>query len=532
MLDGMRAHRLPDWLQPLLGDTPGNSFLVGGVGHLLLKREEEAVICAALEERVLPLLREMAGSRPITLFTGLAPGSDVLLMDCASRWCARNQVVLRKAGICPVPLAHLASDWISHAESMGYTVSSADRQRVTADVQRVHADCAVVIPLYRLADNDPVFADAQVRQLHYRQLAGVLAEHSDQLLAILHEDHVGQPGGTAEVVAWRENPSKIPAEFSTRGAQGNTGTDRGLIIIHPMPAKVTTSVNGGDSQIREVLAKAKAAIQKGNELLANDTLYRALQRGLKHPDLYYLRVQSLASIGSSDLALLEYAALAPTLSAQDERWMTLKARIKKDFGLRSGRSEFFLESAQHYLDAWLRFGSSYSAINAASMYALGQDWQRARELAQKALDITVHEESSSTEDAYFIAATSAEASLILADLPSVHRQLTKANQCAVGLSHRRRTLRQLQRLCTALDISPSVLAPLKLPPLIVFRRLGLAKLNPSEAAWSSLISALPTNASFYLGLIDCFDLALAERLLHHGHALHLVLPYQPEKRLG
>jgi len=531
MLDGMRAHRPPDWLQPLLGNTQVSSLLVGGVGHLLLSREEEVVICAALEERVLPLLREIANNRPITLFTGLAPGADVLLMDCASRWCRRNQVILRKVGICPVPLAHLAADWLHHAESMGHTISPSDRQRVTADIQRVHADCAAVIPLYNLADDDRAFNDARVRQIHYRKLAGVLAEHSDQLLAILHQHHAGQPGGTAEVVAWRENPSKIPAEFSTRDVQINTGAHKGLIIIHPMLAKVTTGLNAGEHQIRDVLAQAKAAIQKGNELLANDILYRALQSGLKHPDLSYLRVQSLASIGSSDLALREYAELAPAPSAQDERWITLRARIQKDFGLRSGCSGFFLESAEHYLDAWLRFGSSYSVINAASMYALGHNWQRARELAKKALNITVNEESTGTENAYFIAATSAEAALILGDLAAVHCQLTKANQCEVGLVHRRRTLRQLQRLCAALDISSELLAPLKLPPLIVLRRLTPTTLDLSEAAWKSLLSTLPANASIYLGLIDDFDLALAERLLQSGHTLSLVLPYPPQRWL-
>ena len=525
----MSAHRPPDWLYPLLGDTPGNTLLVGGVGHLLLNHEEEVVICAALEERVLPLLRDMAGARPITLFTGLAPGADALLMDCASRWCTRQQVPLRKVGICPVPPSHLAADWISHAESMGGTLSTTARQRVQADVLRVHADCETVIPLYHAADDDPVFADALVRQLHYRQLAAALAEYSDVLVAILHEDHVGHPGGTAEVVAWRQNPAKIPEKYSTRRSRAARGTDAGLIVINPMPARVTMSASGSDVQVRKTLSSAQEAIQKGNELLANDILYRALQQGLKHPDLYYLRVQSLAGIGSSDLALREYEELAPAPAERDERWITLKARIKKDFGLRSGSRRLFLESAEHYLDAWRRFGSSYSAINAASMFALGQDWPRAHGLAKKALAATAYEAGSTVEESYFIAATSAEASLILADLPAVHRHLTEANQCEVAIAHRRRTLRQMQRLCSALGISPAILAPLKLPPLIVLRRLGLAQLKPIEAMDAPLIPEFPANASLFVGLCDSFDLVLAEQLLQRGHPLQLVLPYRAER---
>ena len=133
------------------------------------------------------------------------------------------------------------------------------------------------------------------------------------------------------------------------------------------------------------------------------------------------------------------------------------------------------------------------------------------------------------EDAYFTAATSAEASLILSDLPSVHQHLTEANEYEVGTAHRRRTLRQMQRLCTALDISPAILAPLKLPPLILLRRLGLAELKPVEAIDAPLIPDFPANASLFAGLCDSFDLVLAELLLQRGHPLQLVLPYRPER---
>ena len=531
MLKTMSAARPPDWLLPLFGEMPGASLLVGGVGHLLLNREEEAVVTAALEARVLPLLRDLAAGRPITLFTGLAPGADVLLMDRASSWCERNGVQLIKVGLCPVPIPQLIDDWIRRAEQQGYTLSRADHHWLHSSVHAALAGCDAVAHLYKPGE-EAALTDPVHRQKNYRQLAAVLAEYSDVLVAVLHDDHQGAEGGTAEVVAWRQNPTKIPPQYATRPPEQHPRPEMGLIVVNPMPAKVTLSSAGGDARAAKALTKARAAMAAGNDLLANDILYHALKQGLQHPELHFLRVKALAGMGSCALALREYEALAPPMSERDERWMTLLGRIKKDQGLRSGNARFFEDAAAAYLDAWARFGGSYSLINAASTLTLGKHQARARELALQTLAAIDGEAKQSAEDRYFAAATCAEAALILGHHDQLRRYLVEADGLLpLRAPQRSRTLRQLRRVCEALQVDPQLLAPLKLPPLILLRRLGRAELTSRQTLDAGWISALPVSASVFAGICDSFDLLLAEALQNAGHNVHLVLPYRAQRLL-
>ncbi len=256
----MSAAKPPQWLQPLLGNEPGATLLVGGVGHLLLNREEETVVTAALEARVLPLLRDLAAGRPITLFTGLAPGADLLLMDRAKSWCRRNKVPLRTVGFCAVPPSHLIGDWILRAQKEGYTLTTGDHHWLNSGMQAALTHCDAVVRLYE-SDDEAELLQSERRQHHYRRLAAVLAQHADMLIAVLQDAHLGQPGGTAEVVTWRQQPQRIPREFSTRETHADRPPETGLILIDPMPAKVTMSSVGVDARVRKTLQEAELALQ-------------------------------------------------------------------------------------------------------------------------------------------------------------------------------------------------------------------------------------------------------------------------------
>ncbi len=527
----MSARESPDWLKPLLGEMPGGQLLVGGVGHLLLNREEEAVVTAALEARVLPLLREMAAGRPITLFTGLAPGADILLMDRASTWCSRNGVALRKVGLCAVPPSLLVQDWVLRAEQVGYTLSTADHHWLSSNMHAVLAGCDALVPFYQPEEVEAL-TDPMQRQQRYQQLAAVLAEHADMLVAVLHEEHNGKAGGTAEVVSWRQRPERIPQQYVTRPLDRQQTAKRGLIVVNPMPAKVTLSSTGPDTRVNKVLQSAQAALKARNELLANDILFKALGEGLKHPELYYQRVQVLAAIGSSALALHEYGQLAPPEDDRDGRWLTLLGRIRKDLALRGSSRKLFLRAAEDYLAAWQLSGSSYSVINAASLCVMGLDLERARGLARRALIAVTRETADDSESQFFAAATRAEAMLILGDIAAMQGYLAEADALPVDTMRRSRTLQQLRRLCQTLDLDPELLAGLTLPPLIMLRRLGLASLKPVEAIEALAIPNFPRNATLFAGLCDSFDLVLAEALLAQGHQLHLVLPYRAERMVA
>lgn len=525
----MSSVTAPDWLHPLLGDEPGSRFLVGGVGHLLLNREEEAIVTAALEARVLPLLQEMAGRRPITLFTGLAPGADVLLMDRASSWFSRNGLALRKVAVCPVPPELLIADWIESAEKNGYTLSRADLLHLQTALDTTLQHCDAVVRLYDLPAAKPLQTSLQ-RQLQYQQLGALLAQYSDVLVAVLHDEREIVPGGTAEVVAWRRQPSKIPPHLSIASTLRPMPQDAGLIVINPMPAKVTMSGASGDSRANKALQAARKASDSGNELLSNDILYRALKQGLQHPDLHYLRVRALASIGSSELALREYQELAPPPEAREERWVTLLGRIKKDQGLRDHSQPHFRESANAYLDAWQRFGSSYSLINAATMLTLCQDPTRARALAQQVPQHVEQETAANDVARYYAAATHAEAALILGDSAAVTCHLREAN-CLLPLQapERTGTLRQLRMLCATLNVEVDLLSPLQLPPLILLRRFGHPELGSRDPIDTRWLAELPSIARIFMGVCDCVDLMLAETLIQQGQLVHLLLPYRADR---
>ncbi|MES2683763.1 MAG: tetratricopeptide repeat-containing protein [Pseudomonadota bacterium] len=524
----MPAEKSPAWLSPLLGDAPGQSLLVGGVGHLLLNREEEAVVTAALEARVLPLLRDMAAGRPITLFTGLAPGADVLLMDRASSWCERNGVRLYKVGLCAVPQHWLIDDWVERAAKAGYTLTQGDHHWLRANMEVVLSGCDSVVHFYKPAD-EAVLADPLRRQENYRHMAAVLAEYADMLVAVLQAEYLGQPGGTAEVVAWRQDPTRIPSAYRTRPPRSPAEAETGLILVDPMPAKVTMQTAGGDARVKKILHSAQAALRQGNELLANDILYRALEDGVHHSELHYLRVQLLARVGSSALALREYERLAPPVGTRNADWLTLLGRIRKDIALRSQDPAQFLDAARHYLAAWQHTPSSYSLINAASLSVLGQDLERARELADQALAAVDAEPANSEEQRYFAAATRAEAMLILGNHAALRLHLAEADALPMDIARRSRTLQQLQRLCQALGVDAGLLSTLTMPPLIVLRRLGLADMRPMEAIEALSIPPFAAHATLFAGLCDSFDLLMAEALFAAGHQLHLVLPYRVDR---
>lgn len=517
-----------DWLHRLLPEAPEATLLIGGVGHLLLNREEEAVVTAALESRVLPLLRDRARGRPFTLITGVAPGADVLLMDRTTSWCERNGLRLNKIALVAVPVPLLINDWVERAQGEGYTLTKADHHWLQSTVQVAVRGCDAVHELYQPGDV-AALADPLQRQQQYRRLAATLVEHSEVLVAVLHDGYRSQPGGTAEIVSWRQDRSRIPAELVTRRRPAVPNDDHGLILVNPMPAEVTLSRQTSDARVVRALAAAEAAISAGNELLANDVLYQALQAGLQHPQLLLLRVQTLARVGSTRLALSEYEQYAPPAGERDSQWLTLLGRIRKDLALRSGSRKALLEAAQPYREAWQRQASSYSAINTASLHALAGELAQAEDFARLALEALSHEPETSIEMQYFAAATRAEACLLLGDEAAVRRHLETADTLKVGRGHRSRTRRQLGRLCAALQVDPALLEVLTLPPLILLRRLGLAEIKPVEVHEAIAVPTLSANASVFAGLCDSFDLLLAEALLQQGHALHLVLPYRVER---
>lgn len=280
----------------------------------------------------------------------------------------------------------------------------------------------------------------------------------------------------------------------------------------------------------ELLLRAEAALKDGNDLLANDILYRALRKGLKHPDLGYLRVLALANVGSTEMALRQFEALAPPLAERESRWMTLHGRLEKDLGWRSetGARRHFQMAAQSYLAAFERYGSAYAAVNAASLFMLCHNFAQGQRLAVLALAACRREQPQDETARYYHYASRAEASLVLGDMPAVGAALRRANTyLPLDRRRRSRSLQQMRRVCAALDVSAACLDALHLPLLILLRRVGPVFEQDYDGAALST-PPLPHDADLYAGLCDAFDLSLIERLQATGHRLRIALPYRPE----
>lgn len=514
---------------------PDEALLVGAVGHLLLSREEEQEARRLIRQQVLPELLRRAGHRPVILYAGLAPGADLLLLQELGNGLSEAGVSFSRIGVCAVPLEHLIADWVRRYQAEGYTLSTRDRRALQNEVEQSHAACDRVILLHDpdrdlLALEKPGFRDER-----YRRLSALLAQRGEVLVAILRAGEAQKPGGTAETVLWRREPQQLPESFRLQ-RRHDPADPASLLLIDPTGAR-TAVARGPDSQpeVQRSLGVALEALKAGNDLLANDIVHRAIGRGLRHPELHYLRILTLANVGSTDLAMRQYLELAPPEEQRDLRWISLLGRLRKDMALRNrqGGRRPFLDAAQAYLEAWRRFGGAYSAVNAATLFLLAHEPSQGQRMAERALAALDAEPATEDEtERYFQAATRAEAALALGDLPMAERGLREADALLKSDLHRRSgTLRQLRRLCVCTGIDPSVLKLLRVPPLILLRRLGAADPSLALDGGTLELPTLPAEATLYAGLCDPYDLRLCERLQAAGFRLHVATPYRPERLL-
>ncbi|GAC1621596.1 MAG: hypothetical protein NVS9B10_04590 [Nevskia sp.] len=223
---------LAGWLSSLPPPS-AEHLLLGGTGHLLLSPAEIRRASDYLEHEVLPSLLSDSGIRCVSLITGLAPGADLLFKQLTAAWLRRAGIEFEAIALMPVPMDMLIRDWVvkSHEESAPVDARELDgmRQRLEAML----ADCDTIVDLLPRGTSPAQLAQPAFRQDQYRRLAACLAEQTDVLVALLREQNLGQPGGTAEVVDWRRDASRIPPSFSTLTLRAAPSSRQRLIIIDP-----------------------------------------------------------------------------------------------------------------------------------------------------------------------------------------------------------------------------------------------------------------------------------------------------------
>jgi hypothetical protein len=233
--DGLSV--LPPPVQPLgqwlhtLADRGGTELLLGGTGHLLLSADEEENVMEQLREGVMPRLFPPGRFAQVCLLTGLAPGADLLFARVLGAWLLEHDVPFRTVGLLPVPPQILLEDWLDSLREAGEDAGEPQRQLRHRQIESTLASCELVVDLLPPGTDAGQLEDRAFREQQYRRLAACLAQRSDILVAILRQQNLLRPGGTAEVVDWRRHPGHIPPEFCTDPPPRGRG--HRLIVIDP-----------------------------------------------------------------------------------------------------------------------------------------------------------------------------------------------------------------------------------------------------------------------------------------------------------
>ena len=287
------------------------------------------------------------------------------------------------------------------------------------------------------------------------------------------------------------------------------------------------------------LASIRAAMARGEYLLAFDEATAALDASPDSVELRYAAVLALARAGATDRAAallassdLE-AAVAGAPPALQEDVAALGARLAKDRALAVGgeaRRTRARDAAERYEAIYRRLGRSYTCINAATMWLVAGEPGRSVALAEDARRLAPQDGG----DPYWTAATEAEAALLLRDRPAATAALTRATAATTDLAAMASTRRQLELVCDLQAVDAEVLAPLAAPAVIHFGGHMISRRFPAEAepdvakAIAGHLDAIGTGFGF--GSLACgADVLFAEALVARAAELHVVLPFDVDE---
>jgi hypothetical protein len=277
-----------------------------------------------------------------------------------------------------------------------------------------------------------------------------------------------------------------------------------------------------------VEAEVAHRLGQGDALSAFDCAAATRRDGIDSPRLRYLMVRALAASGDSlgAMHLYEQLGLAAT---GDVDSLALAGRIWKDEAFDHDgveRAGFLRKAAAAYDHAFQVSGADFPAINAASLYAMLGERERAAALAGPIA-------ANGAADNYWDQATLVEALLLLGrgEEALVHARGAHA-QAGTRAGDRASTCRQIARLAASGAIDgghgADIAALLRPAPVGVycgrmFRAGGDGEANAARAIAETL-DAQPLSA--LIGPLACgADILFAETALDRGIDLTIVLPF-------
>lgn len=270
--------------------------------------------------------------------------------------------------------------------------------------------------------------------------------------------------------------------------------------------------------------------RRGELLAAFDLAERGLE---EHPDdmaLKHRAVLALARAGATEEAARRFDHYGLGRSSEEEV-AALQARIAKDTALActGGELRYRARSAAELYGAiFERTGGYYPAINAATLWLIGGDPNRARRLAE----IVLRALAAGEDRSYWAAATEAEAHLLRGEEAAASLALDRAaalyddDYAALAT-----TRRQLRLICEAKAIDPQLLGRLAGPDVVHFcgHRIAAGRFpaEAEEAVAGRIDEVLKLTAPgfAYGSLAAGADILWTEALLAAGAEVHIVLPF-------
>ena len=207
----------------------------------------------------------------------------------------------------------------------------------------------------------------------------------------------------------------------------------------------------------------------------------------------------------------------------------LKGRARQATGAR--RTHLFAEGADAYAAAHAFLPAPYLAINAATLRLLAGDTIGARRGAAEVLAL-LDAPAPPADTPYFLAATRAEARLLLGDQSAAQAAMIEAARADQdGWADRAATVAQLREIAGALHADAVWIDRFAPPASLHFAgHMGLASRGTAEAQLKSELGELLARnpVGFAWGALAAgADIVMAEALMAHGAATHVVLPCPP-----
>lgn len=248
------------------------------------------------------------------------------------------------------------------------------------------------------------------------------------------------------------------------------------------------------------------------------------------PPASLLAIIALARSGALDRARQLFHEAGLDRVTDDPATLSVRGRLLKDEASRApaaDRARLWREAGDAYARAAELSGATYHLINAATLALLAADRVTAEARARVVLD-RLDAGDTGPETPYYLAATEAEALLLLGRTDEAKAAIEKARQLAPeAWEDHASTLRQFTLILDAVGEDAAWLAALQPPRSLHFAgHLAIADDEDVRQRVDAILADERVGFA-YGALAGGADLIISEAVLAAGAELHLVLPAPP-----